>query len=176
MPPIVSAGRVTNALRNSVCRLVLASVATCVCVACLDNSCEQISERPVPYTDGYTNAQKTFYESSKSGEPFLRFPAWRVFRMRHGLTRAPATYVVYVSLRADGVDHTEASGNLALMNVTDTYVEVKNDTCTDLFVRVVASTASQSPTLSEETDAPDANGSSFQDAQAIEVSTTGDAS
>lgn len=109
-----------------------------VCSACLDNSCEQITDRPVDYTDGTTNAARTFYESSTPDEEFLRFPAGRRIRMQHGLGQKPSSYTVSLSLRSDGKDEVPSSGNLSLLNTTDKYIQVENDTCTDLFVRVTA--------------------------------------
>lgn len=114
--------------------LVLAWLTT----SCLDNSCTQIAEDPVVYTDGKTNSARTFYQSSTPKEPFLRFPAGRVLRMEHRLGQKPSIYEVFVSFVADGTDHASASGNLALLNVDERYVQVENNTCTDLFVRVTA--------------------------------------
>lgn len=123
---------------------------TALTSGCLDNRCEQIDEEPVRYTDGHTNAARTFYQSSTPDEPLLRFPAARNFHMEHGLGKKPVDVSVFVSFWADpGLRRSLAAGDEALLTITDDYIEVLNNTCSDFFVRVTA--WSQPP----ETLAPD---------------------
>lgn len=127
---------------------VMALLSAPLYTGCLDNSCVQVSEEPVTYTDGTTNAARTFYTSATGNKRFLRFPAGRIFRMEHGLRGTPDVYNADVSFVADGSDQAAAAGNLALLNVNDRYVQVENNTCTDLFVKVTA-TVETDPDTSE---------------------------
>ncbi len=141
---------------------------------CLDNSCVQVSEEPVTYTDGTTNAARTFYTSATGNKRFLRFPAGRIFRMEHGLGRTPDTYEAFVSFLADGGDHATGAGNLALLNVNDRYIQVQNNTCTDLFVKVTA-TVETDPDTSESPSDLDAAIETEAPTPDAQPATTGDA-
>lgn len=144
--------------------------------SCLDNSCFQIDEDPVVYSGGKTDSARTFYQSSTPEEPFLRFPAGRTFRMEHRLGQKPARYDVVVSFDADGTDHAVASGNLAQLNVDDRYVQVENNTCSDLFVRVTASVAPPEALTSDAAALLEDASANALDAEAVDAnSTTGDA-
>jgi hypothetical protein len=146
-----------------------------VYMGCLDNSCEQISETPVIYTGGTTNASKSFYQSSTPNEPFLRFPAGRAFRMEHGLGQKPSSYEVFVSFLADGGDQVIGAGNLALLNVDAQYIRVTNDTCSDLFVRATASVVAENADTQDEVDGNTDAGSADTGASDLVPRTMGDA-
>jgi hypothetical protein len=129
-------------------------VLTCVgAPACLDNQCDQIDDEPVRYTDGHTNAERTFYQSSTRNEPHLRFPAARHFHLEHGLREAPARVDVWVSFNPTGRPESKAAGDQAWVTVTDDHIEIRNKTCADFFLRVEASTE---PGAGVETQGPDA--------------------
>lgn len=120
--------------------------------ACLDNQCDQIDDSPTRYTGGHTNAARTVYESSTEGETYLRFPAARNFHLVHGLRDAPTAYDVWVSFNQDGAPESKAAGDQAWVYVTDDYIGIRNKTCADVFLRVVAWT-----------EAPEADTSSVQE-------------
>jgi hypothetical protein len=112
---------------------------TALTTGCLDNRCEQINKEPVRYTDGHTNAARTFYQSSTPDEPLLRFPAARNFHMEHGLGEKPVDVSVFLSFEADANKRQSlAAGDEALLTLTDDYIEVLNNTCSDFFIRVTA--------------------------------------
>lgn len=121
--------------------------------ACLDNKCDQITDEPALYTDGHTNASGTLYQSSTPGTPLLRFPAGRIFNMEHGLRSAPVDYAVRVSFNQMGTPESEAAGDQAWVTVTPKYISVRNKTCADFFVRVVAWT-DPADALESPNDAP----------------------
>lgn len=139
--------------------------------ACLDNQCGQIDGTPVRYTDGHTNAERTFYQSSARGEPHLRFPAERRFQMEHGLRDTPVRVDVWVSFNPAGEPESKAAGDQAWVTVKPDYIEIRNKTCADFFLRVEASTEPGAAVEMESRDAaaPDAAVS------AAEVSAASDA-
>jgi hypothetical protein len=123
---------------------------------CLDNKCGQIDPEPVRYTDGHTNAARTFYQSSTPDEPFLRFPADRTFHIEHGLREMPVDVSVFLSFEASGFEHSLAAGDEALLTLAPEhpeYIRITNNTCADFFVRVTAWTQPQE-TLPANSEAP----------------------
>lgn len=100
-------------------------------------TCDSNSTSPVRYTDGHTNAAKTFYESSSPDEPFIPYPPGRQLDLVHGLSRAPDSVHVYVAFNPTG-SYAQAAGNEAVIEQNAEVVSVKNDTCTTFYVRVVA--------------------------------------
>lgn len=112
---------------------------TALVSGCLDNRCEQIDDAPVRYTDGHTNAARTFYQSSMPDEALLRFPAARSFHLEHGLGERPVDVSVFVSFFADpDKEQSLAAGDEALLTITPEYIGVENNTCADFFIRVTA--------------------------------------
>ncbi len=105
---------------------------------CLDNRCEQINDEPVRYTDGHTNAEGTFYQTSTPDEPFLRFPAAREFHLEHGLRDTPVDVSVFLSFSADGKPQSLAAGDQARLTIEPDYISVSNNTCADFFLRLTA--------------------------------------
>jgi hypothetical protein len=119
--------------------------------ACLDNQCDQIDDSPTRYTGGHTNPSRTVYQTSAEGETYLRFPAARNFHLVHGLRDVPVAYDVWVSFNQDGQPESKAAGDQAWVYVTDEYVGIRNKTCADVFLRVVAWTeAPEADTSSEQ--------------------------
>ena len=156
-------------MHSSLGALLFACGALCLVFtsACLDNSCAQISDAAVRYTDGHTSQNGRYYQSSTVDEPFLRYPAARVFQMDHGLASAPSGWNVYLSFAANGKPQTEAAGNSASVVVTDEFIQVKNDTCADFFVRVEAWLAPDDQTAS-----PSSPGTAITDAGVSDAETT----
>lgn len=125
-------------MRSPVLTVLTGLASLALTSACLDNKCDQIDKEPVRYTDGHTNAERTFYQSSTPDEPLLRFPAARKFRMEHGLRETPVEVNVYLSFGATEKKQSLAAGDEALLVLTDEYVEVENNTCADFFLRLTA--------------------------------------
>jgi hypothetical protein len=99
----------------------------------------------VRYTDGTTNAASTYYETSGSDEPFLDFPSGRQLELVHGLSRTADVVSVYVAFDRKPTSFTQAAGNQALIQLDPEVIRVKNDTCTDFYVRVEAWLADTAP-------------------------------
>ncbi len=111
------------------------------------------NEPPVPYKAGQaTDAGKPWgsYETSGFPGPFLAFPPGRTYRIFHDLGACPKDVIAYfafaespVSGTSSGPDRggaTVAAGNqYTIERTTPTFVDVRNDTCSDVYVRVVAS-------------------------------------
>jgi hypothetical protein len=93
------------------------------------------------YADG-------FYETSQVDDEMLPFPAGSAYEIEHQLGRTPVSVLPYVSFVArpyeTGDDVTLASGNLTLIEGWDARtIVVRNDTCSDFFIRVVVEVGSQ---------------------------------
>jgi hypothetical protein len=148
--------------RNTVARSVAhVSVALSLCTAaCSGDICDRNSDDPpVEFTDGLTSNSATLYMSSKADDAYLDFPSGKRYRLFHDLLDTPSLIVPYVSFSAtplsDGSGFTISPGNQTVINaVTDEFIEVENDTCTDFYLRVVASTDDFSPAPAA--NAPDA--------------------
>ena len=94
---------------------------------------------PVYYAGGITSGNR--YESSSLYGTWLHFPGGRRYRLLHELPSAPTDVSVYIAFREDPLpgNVSRATGNVALIEAaTDEYVQVRNDTCSEYYVRVVA--------------------------------------
>jgi hypothetical protein len=107
--------------------------------------CGRESGEPVYYAGGIRDAALTWYESSDLYGTWLHFPAGRRYRLVHGLVAAPDEVLLYLAFREDPLREgetgniTPASGNAALVEaVEEDYVQVRNDTCSEYYLRVVA--------------------------------------
>lgn len=81
-----------------------------------------------------------FYESAPVNGPYLDFPGGRTYRFVHRLGGVP-TPTAYFSFDEypSSAGFVEASGNQATFTaVTAEYIDVRNDTCSDVRIRVVA--------------------------------------
>lgn len=111
--------------------------------------CHRNEDLPaVTYRDGLTLGDQ--YMTTEVEDAYLDFPSGRRYRLMHQLGRVPGLIVPYVSFSAHPLDDrtgfTVSPGNQTVVRaVTATYVEVENDTCTDFYLRVVASVADGVP-------------------------------
>lgn len=79
------------------------------------------------------------YHSSPAGRPWLFFPGGRKYRLAHGLGRAPETVDGYFGDQEHPTEWTPASGDAFLvLDATEAYLDVWNDTCAEFYLRVVA--------------------------------------
>lgn len=121
------------------------------CGACSGDICGRNSDdAPTEFSDGLTSNSATLYMTSEADAPYLDFPSGMRYRLFHELMNTPSLIVPYVSFSAtplsDGSGFTISPGNQTVVNaVTDDYIEVENDTCTDFFLRVVATTDDFTP-------------------------------
>ena len=122
--------------------LALLSLPSCDCG-------RESGDPPVTYAGGVT--ELNHYESSGLYETWLHFPAGRRYRLLHDLPAAPDLVLVYLAFREDPLREDEpgnitaSSGNAALVEaVREDHVQIRNDTCSEYYVRVVAEVTSSS--------------------------------
>jgi len=130
-----------------------ALASSVVTVAC-GNQCDRNPNEPaVLYTAGTTlNPGTPFasYESSPGEGPYLPFPAGRTYRFTHGLGGTPTQWGMYVSFSPSPIAATDggrtrggsaicAGNQCTIERVTPTVFEVRNDTCSDVYLRVAVS-------------------------------------
>lgn len=125
-------------------------------LSCLNWGCDPTCDKEatlgseVEYTGGRTTADGTVYETNDWCEPWLHIPSGRSLRLRHGLKATPPDPRIYVSFNAEpygddceqlGLTSPTAGNQVVIEAVNEDYIQIRNDTCEDLFhVRVVAET------------------------------------
>jgi hypothetical protein len=100
---------------------------------------------PVYYDGGRTDPTGLHYESASLYGTWLHFPGGRRYRMRHELVDPPSEVLVYLAFREDPLREGEpgnvtvSSGNAGLIEANeDHYLQIRNDTCSEYYVRVTA--------------------------------------
>jgi hypothetical protein len=106
------------------------------------NACEASDDEPVAYKGGIT--ADGYYLSSAWSGPFLSFPAGKRYALYHGLGCVPMHVAVWVSFSENGAGEgssmAPSAGNMSIVEaVTEQYIQVKNDTCSDMYLLVEAS-------------------------------------
>lgn len=130
-----------------------AFASSVVTVAC-GNQCERNPDEPaVLYTEGRTlNPGTPFaaYDSSPGDGPYLPFPPGRTYRFTHGLGGTPTAWEADIAFSPSPVATTDggrtrggaarcAGNQCTLERKTPTVLELRNDTCSDVYIRVTAS-------------------------------------
>lgn len=158
--------------------LLIGVVALTALPSCLEEQCDREGGERLVYRGGNTSEGGEFYESNALDEPFLYFPSGRRYELVHGLRTRPADFRAYLAFRecplsesvrnpggapsctpidarSGGSGFAEGSGNEAIFEVRDDEtLIVRNDTCAEFYLRVVATTPPLTP--DEPNDAPDA--------------------
>lgn len=139
-------------------RLRLCTLGAVLSLLGCESTCPRETEKvPTPYDNGNTNAQRTVYETNAWDETFVHFPAGRRIALRHGLGKVPVTIRSYVAFKECPFPKettqpgfvAESAGNQVLLERVDSeFVRVRNDTCEEFWLRLVASTADASGTES----------------------------
>lgn len=138
-----------------------------VATACAGPTCDTDSGEPTRYSTGWNNADETFYMTGAVDEPFLHFPSGRTYLLEHGLSSTPQSYGAWQAFnacpfssekRVDGEppqchpieDTGDTSGaafpagnQLILDRITTEFIEVRNDTCSEFYLRIWASALPQ---------------------------------
>jgi hypothetical protein len=103
------------------------------------------NEPPVVYTDGITDRAAGTYFSAEIHGPYLDFPPGRTYRFMHGLGGVPQDVQAWLSFAVGPIDaakpeaFVQAAGNqVSWGEVTTKYFDVRNDTCSDVRIRVMA--------------------------------------
>jgi hypothetical protein len=128
---------------------------------CLGQACDTHGQDVQLYTGGRTNPDRSAYESSSSEGPFLFFPAGRHYRFEHNLSEAPFDYGVVLSWAEapfeSGNGIAESAGNHAIVERFDErFIEVRADTCADLYMRLWARVAPFKTTSNDDAGRPSA--------------------
>lgn len=122
--------------------LVLPAILV-VLAGCTD-TCDAGEGVLVRFSGGTTSQDGDFYESSSIQGPYLHFPSGRIYEFEHRLRASPDTVLTWLSFdeRAISVrdnNVAESAGNQAVIECVDgSVVRVRNDTCAETWVRVVA--------------------------------------
>lgn len=111
-------------------------------------SCDTSGGEPVLFTEGFVNDSRTAYQTNRFDEEYLHFPSGRTFDLIHGLATTPYLIQSYVAfdpnpLARSDEDNTnntaESAGNQVVIEAsTPERIRVRNDTCAELYLRVVA--------------------------------------
>lgn len=95
---------------------------------------------PDPYYDGTT--VEGFYMSSEWTGPFLPFPGGKRYRFFHGLGATPMEMACWTSFNSTGIENgsiAPPAGNMCVVQeINDEYIQIKNDTCSEMYVMVTA--------------------------------------
>jgi hypothetical protein len=104
--------------------------------------CETTESDPAVEFHGGKRVSDTMYETSAWDGDFLHFPPGRRFKLFHELGQAPSvqSYVAFTERPlATENNVSESAGNQVLIEAaTAEYVQVRNDTCAEYYLRVVA--------------------------------------
>lgn len=122
---------------------VVVPCASTLTTAC--SNCNQNGHEPILYTAGRTRGD--VYETGAPTDEMLHFPSGRVYDLKHDLGSVPAVVIPYISFvprpiagdapsRVDNV--ALAAGNEVVIEYWDDLIRVRNDTCAEFFLRVVA--------------------------------------
>ena len=102
-------------------------------------ACDTSDDGNVPerYTEGKTTG--VVYESSLLKSGLLPFPGGKQYQLIHHLGFTPAFVGVYLSFAPSDDDLAPCAGNSCIVRcMDDEMIWIKNDTCAEFWVRVVA--------------------------------------
>ena len=127
--------------RPGVERLLCAgALALALWTTACGTSCDREGDdEDILFKGGSVNASGTVYETSGWEGPLLHFPTGRRYLLVHRLGSVPQSVQTYVAFDQRPDNLSESAGNQAVIeSVDDTQVVVRNDTCAEFFLRVVA--------------------------------------
>ncbi len=118
------------------------------------SGCNPTGQDALLFTDGVTSPDHTLYETTLPGKDMLHFPSGRVYQLAHGLGTDRiqiSPYVSFVKKLVPGGDGSDvfapnhisvAAGNEAVIEGwDDKYIRIRNDTCAEFYLLVVAQTS-----------------------------------
>jgi hypothetical protein len=114
-----------------------------ISAGCASQNCDTSPENnpPAEFRGGILYEDDQVYETSTPSGLHLNFGAGARYRIYHGLSGRPAVVQIWVSFSSTGVaggNEAIPAGNMAeVVAVTDEYVEVRNDSCGEYWLRVV---------------------------------------
>ncbi len=140
---------------RAVPKLLGAALIALFCVqvpAC--QQCDTTGQDPILFTEGITDPTGMTYESTPINGEWLHFPPGRVYRLRHQLRYGVVSLQSFVSFKARLTDEgsgsnenpnnfSESAGNQVVFEeicIPQT-IQIRNDTCSEFYVRIVATAA-----------------------------------
>lgn len=153
---------------------LLIAIVWVMASGCFGPTCDRTRHGFAYYSGGKTSADGTFYTTNALDEPFLHFPAGRTYRFKHGLGRIPDQWKSELAFAAcpfseeagkpggspecapiknneDTIGVADGAGNeVVIEKPTPDFIEVRNDTCAEFYVRFSAWIY---PSSEDETDA-----------------------
>jgi hypothetical protein len=116
--------------------------------------CDTTGQDPILFTEGITDPTGMTYESTPINGEWLHFPPGRVFELRHKLRYGVVSLQSYVSFKPRLTDEgsgsnenpnnfAESAGNQVVFEETcePQTIQIRNDTCSEFYVRIVATAA-----------------------------------
>lgn len=120
--------------------------------------CSSADTDPVRVTERSPTSTDTVYESTPWDGTYLHFPGGRRYQLEHGLGVRPhvvVTYLAFYEKPLPGGNVAESAGNQAVIEVVDDeIIQVRNDTCAEFWLRVVAMTGDATASDAGASDAP----------------------
>lgn len=123
---------------------VLVPCASTLTTAC--STCNPNGHEPIRFRAGFTTGD--IYQTGAATDEMLHFPSGRIYDFEHHLGACPPVVLSYISfvphpITGDAPSRVNnvalAAGNEALIEgCDDEIIRVRNDTCAEFFLRVVA--------------------------------------
>jgi len=131
-----------------------------------DAGCDKENEDAArDYTGGTISASCTRYETGGFDDDYLIFPAGRRWRIRHGLGQTPSLVQSYLGFvkhplpDAGNGNTAESAGNQVIIeDMDDEFVQVRNDTCEEFWLRLVVETDTPAPECLSPVEPTDTSG------------------
>ncbi len=123
--------------------LFTTSLGTFATTGCTTSNCDTSPEAnpAADFRGGILHAEEKVYETSLPDGLHLNFGSGSRYRIHHRLGGRPAIIQIWVSFSSGGVsggNEAMPAGNMAeILEANDEYVEVRNDSCGDYWLRVV---------------------------------------
>lgn len=115
-------------------------VVTAGCSELSDCDTSNDGNPPDPYEGGV--AENGHFMSSPWSGPLLPFPGGKRYDIKHKLGCVPYDVQCFLSFSGEGTKDSsiaQSAGNLCVIQeITDEHIEIKNDTCSDMYVLVTA--------------------------------------
>jgi hypothetical protein len=124
------------AIAHAVATLGFAALGT---VGCGQQCDRHPNEPPNVWKDGITDPAAGTYFSALVDGPYLDFPAGRTYRFIHGLGGVPQSYQAWLAFSAHpgASGFVDYAGNQVTFEAwTSEYVDARNDTCSEIWIRV----------------------------------------
>ncbi len=127
--------------KRAAATLLVALSAAVLAIACsgCGGACDTSDDANPPTRYAGGTATGDIYESSPWKSGLLPFSGGKQYELEHHLGFTPAVVQIYIAFGSDGERVATCAGNSCLTRaVDDQVVWIKNDTCADFWVRVVA--------------------------------------